>query len=70
MLRIVLPLVTASDVRAVAATDVVHAVATNDVRVAIEIVVDVNIDFVVSPASVPTPTAVTPRRADRNSDSK
>ena len=67
---IVLPLVPAPDVRAVAATDVVHAVATADVRVTIEIVVDINIDVVVAPASVPTPTAVSPCGADRNSDSE
>ena len=60
MRRIVLPLVSASHVCAIAAADVIHTIATANVRVAVEVVIHVDVDIAAAPAGTPTPTA-TPR---------
>lgn len=61
MRRIVLPL-TASNVCAVAAADVVDTISTADVRVAVEVVIHVYVDVAATPSGSPTPAAA-PRSA-------
>jgi len=70
MLRIVLPFVTALNVISVTALNVVNPVSAADIRVAIEIVVHVDVDVIVSPATVPAPASAAPRIADCNSDAE
>lgn len=60
MLWIVLPRV--ATINAITALDVVHAIATLNVRIAIEVVIDVDVDVIASPTTTPAPTA-TPGRA-------
>ena len=56
MRRIVLPLTT-TDVRAIAAADVVDTIAAANVRVAVEVVIHVYVDVTTAPTAAPTPAA-------------
>ena len=67
MRRIVLPFVTAL-IDTVSTLNVINAVASANIGVAIEIVIPVDVDVVASPAAVPAPAAAAPRCADRHSD--
>jgi hypothetical protein len=61
----VLPSVTTTAI----AADVIHAVSTADVGIAIEIVIAVNVDIAASPTASPAPTA-TPCSAHRQTNTK
>lgn len=56
MRRIVFPLA-ATDVGAIATTNVVDAITTANVRVSVEVVIDIHVDVTTAPAGTPTPTA-------------
>jgi hypothetical protein len=56
MRRIVLPLA-ATDVGAIATTNIVDAITAADIRVAIEVVIHVDVDVATAPAATPAPTA-------------
>jgi hypothetical protein len=64
----VLPL-TAANVRAVTALDIIHAVATVDIGIAVEVVIHVDVDVTAAPAGPPTPAA-TPRRTHGQTNAK
>jgi hypothetical protein len=68
MRRIVLPFTALIDT--VPALNVINAITPADIRVAIEIVVHVDVDVVASPAGVPAPSAASPGGANCNANSK
>ena len=66
MARIVLPF-TAAHVGAIPSLYVVHAITAADIRVAIEVVIHIDVDVITSPTAPPAPAAASPCSADCHS---
>jgi hypothetical protein len=64
----VLPL-TAANIRAVTTLNIVHAITTADIGVAVEVVIHVDVDVTASPAATPSP-ATAPRSAHGHTNAK